>query len=119
MKLERKTNGNTTVITDGGSHNLIFIDGVCDSLELWGCSTKHPDSIFYYDSFQKAIGFEGADEYWNIFQFMIESASKLSWIPHSLKLLKFAKVYLIEELAKDRKLTIEDSIVAINLMETI
>ena len=49
-------------------------------LELWGASTKHPDSIFYFDDFKKSDFFE--DEM-QVFQWLLECASKLTWPIHA------------------------------------
>jgi hypothetical protein len=55
--------------------------------ELWGASTKHPDSIFYFDEFQKSEYFE--DKY-QVFQWLLECASKLTWPAHAMKLVEQA-----------------------------
>lgn len=48
--------------------------------ELWGASTKHPDSIFYFDDFKKSDGFEDDLQ---VFQWLLECASKLTWPMHA------------------------------------
>ena len=48
--------------------------------ELWGASTKHPDSIFYFDDFKKSDVFE--DEM-QVFKGLLECASKLTWPMHA------------------------------------
>ena len=45
-------------------------------LELWGASTKHPDSIFFFDEFKKNSLFD--DEH-QVFQWLLECASKMTW----------------------------------------
>ena len=48
--------------------------------ELWAGSTKHPDSVFYFDDFKKSDLFE--DEM-QVFQWLLEYASKLTWPMHA------------------------------------
>ena len=48
--------------------------------ELWGASTKHPDSIFYFDDFKKSDVFEDETQ---VFQWLLECASKLTWPMHA------------------------------------
>lgn len=55
--------------------------------ELWGASTKHPDSIFYFDEFKKNDLFE--DKY-QVFQWLLECASKLTWPMHAKDLVDIA-----------------------------
>ena len=49
-------------------------------LELWGASTKHPDSVFRFSSFQKT---SYIDEKYQVFQWLLECASKLTWPDHT------------------------------------
>lgn len=49
-------------------------------LELWGASTKHPDTIFYFDNFKKSDFF--TDEV-QVFQWLLECASKLNFPMHA------------------------------------
>ena len=56
-------------------------------LELWGASTKHPDSIFFFSKFQKSDWFS---EHKQIFQWLLECASKLSWPIHAYELTAWA-----------------------------
>lgn len=51
--------------------------------ELWGASTKHPDSIFYFDRFKKSEYL--ADET-QVFQWLLECASKLNFPMHAKRL---------------------------------
>ena len=48
--------------------------------ELWGASTKHPDSVFYFDRFKKSDLF---DDEMQVFQWLLECASKLTWPMHA------------------------------------
>lgn len=56
-------------------------------LELWGGSTKHPDSIFYFEDFQKS---EFVDEEYQVFQWLLECASKLTFPFHAKQLAEYA-----------------------------
>lgn len=57
------------------------------TLELWGASTKHPDSKFYFSDFQKSPFVE---EKHQIFQWLLECASKLTFPMHAKELAEFA-----------------------------
>ena len=57
--------------------------------ELWGASTKHPDSIFFFDDFKKNDMFE--DKY-QVFQWLLECASKLTWPMHAKDLVDQARI---------------------------
>lgn len=65
-------------------------------LELWGGSTKHPDSVFYFNDFKKVDFIE--NEY-QIFQWLLECASKLTFPFHAKQLVEYAlkNWYLLEE----------------------
>ena len=52
-------------------------------LELWGASTKHPDSIFYFSDFEKC---PFINEQAQVFQWMLECASKLNFPFHAYDL---------------------------------
>lgn len=56
-------------------------------LELWGGSTKHPDSIFHFEDFQKS---EFVDEEHQVFQWLLECASKLTFPFHAKQLAEYA-----------------------------
>lgn len=56
-------------------------------LELWGASTKHPDSIFYFSDFKKC---SFINEQAQVFQWMLECASKLNFPFHAYDLAKRA-----------------------------
>lgn len=56
-------------------------------LELWGSSTKHPDSIFFFSNFKKC---SYIDEELQIFQWILECASKLTLPIHARELTDFA-----------------------------
>jgi hypothetical protein len=50
-------------------------DGTFDfTLEVWASSTEHPDAQFYFSDFQKS---EWVSEYHQIFQWLLECASKM------------------------------------------
>lgn len=66
-------------------------------LELWGASTKHPDSIFYFSDFKKVEYFEPDTQ---IFQWLLECASKLVFPSHAYELTLFA----IELYEQERKI---------------
>ena len=53
------------------------------TLELWGGSTKHPDSKFYFSDFKKN---PYIDEKHQIFQWLLECASSLDWPFHAKEL---------------------------------
>ena len=55
--------------------------------ELWGASTKHPDSIFYFDEFKKSNLFEDEQQ---VFQWLLECASKMTWPMHAKALVEQA-----------------------------
>ena len=55
--------------------------------ELWDGSTKHPDSIFYYDEFKKN---EFLPDEYQVFQWLLECASKLTWPFHAKELVDYA-----------------------------
>ena len=56
-------------------------------LELWGASTKHPDSRFYFSKFEKC---EWIEEEHQIFQWILECASKLAFPFHAYELTECA-----------------------------
>ena len=56
-------------------------------LELWGASTKHPDSIFFFSEFKKSEYLK--DEY-QVFQWLLECASKMTWPMHAHELAELA-----------------------------
>lgn len=55
-------------------------------LELWGASTKHPDSTFYFSKFQLCDWFDTKDQ---IVPWIFECASKLNFPIHSYELSKW------------------------------
>lgn len=62
-------------------------------LELWGGSTKHPDSIFRFSDFQLC---EWIDPHFQIFQWILECASKLTLPVHAFYLAEWAmEIYKI------------------------
>ena len=56
-------------------------------LELWGASTKHPDSRFFFKDFKKNDFIE--DKY-QIYQWLLECASKLTWPFYAKELVDYA-----------------------------
>lgn len=75
-------------------------------LELWGASTKHPDSTFCFSNFRKC---EFVDEDAQIFQWLLECASKLNFPFHAMELAEFAMryentKYLKKYIAKKKKI---------------
>ena len=56
-------------------------------LELWGGSTKHPDSIFFFSDFQLC---EWIESQYQIIPWIFECASKMNFPFHSYDLAKWA-----------------------------
>lgn len=56
-------------------------------LELWGASTKHPDSFFCFSDFKLC---EWIDPQPQIFQWILECASKLNFPVHAHELTLYA-----------------------------
>lgn len=56
-------------------------------LELWGASTKHPDSIFYFSDFQLCDWFPREEQ---IVPWIFECASKMCFSYHAYSLAKWA-----------------------------
>lgn len=56
-------------------------------LELWGASTKHPDSVFKFSDFKKS---PSVDEEHQVFQWLLECASKLTFPFHAKELAEYA-----------------------------
>lgn len=56
-------------------------------LKLWGASTKHPDSIFYFSDFKLCDWFDKNDQ---IVPWIFECASKLNFPVHAYYLAKWA-----------------------------
>ena len=54
--------------------------------ELWGASTKHPDSTFYFSKFQLCDWFDAKDQ---IVPWIFECASKLNFPIHAYELSKW------------------------------
>ncbi len=66
------------------------------TLEVWSSSTKHPDAKFYFKDFNKS---EWVDEKYQIFQWLLECASKMRF-PTTAK--------LIADLAYEKYITWEN-----------
>lgn len=63
-------------------------------LELWGASTKHPDSVFYFSNFELCDWF---DPQIQVVPWLFECASKLNFPSHAYELAKWAcELYEIE-----------------------
>lgn len=56
-------------------------------LELWGASTKHPDSVFYFSNFDLSEWFEPEDQ---IIPWIFNCAGELNIPLHSYFLAKWA-----------------------------
>ena len=56
-------------------------------LETWGASTKHPDATFYFSDFNKS---PYSDEFCQIFPWLLECASRMTWVSHAYSLGEFA-----------------------------
>lgn len=63
------------------------IDNHDTILELWGASTKHPDSLFRFSDFTLSDWFPSHRQ---LFQWILECASKLSFPIHARELTDFA-----------------------------
>lgn len=62
-------------------------------LELWGASTKHPDSVFHMEDFEMAWWVEKDDPAQvegQVFQWLLECASKLTMPMHAQELARYA-----------------------------
>lgn len=76
---------NMSIFKSGIILNKIDNDYV---LELWGASTKHPDSVFRYSEWEnKSEYFE--DKY-QIYQWLLNCASRLSFPFHAKNLVDYA-----------------------------
>ena len=56
-------------------------------LDCWGASTKHPDSRFRFSNFEKTPFFSETSQ---VFQWLLECASKMTWEIHARQLAEFA-----------------------------
>lgn len=56
-------------------------------LELWGGSSKHPDCVYKYSDFLQVNYFPPEEQ---IFQWILECASHLTFPPHAYRLTKQA-----------------------------
>lgn len=62
-------------------------------LELWGGSTKHPDSVFHMEDFEMAPWVDKTNDeevQTQIFQWLCECASKLTMPFHAVSLVAWA-----------------------------
>lgn len=67
-------------------------------LELWGASTKHPDSTFYFSNFNLSAFFEPEEQ---TYQWLLECASKLTIPFHAYALVVFANQLFEAEYEED------------------
>lgn len=70
--------------------SLMDEDGNCEetwTLELWNASTKHPDCKFYFSDFEKT---PYIDEEHQVFQWLLECASKLMFPFYAKELVEYA-----------------------------
>ena len=56
--------------------------------ELWGASTKHPDSIFFFNDWEFKTDL--MDDDLQIFQWLLYIASRLLFPPHAKDLVEYA-----------------------------
>lgn len=59
--------------------------------ELWGGSTKHPDSVFYFSDFKLS---DLVDSQSQIFQWGFECASKMNFPSHAIRIVKWFLKFL-------------------------
>lgn len=57
-------------------------------LELWGASTKHPDSVFRYSEWENKS--EYFEDRYQIYQWLLNCASRLSFPFHAKNLVDYA-----------------------------
>lgn len=71
------------------SHYLLYsrIEDKETVLEVWGGSTKHPDSVFYFSRFKLCDWFDPQDQ---IFPWLLECASKFNFPSHAWELCHWA-----------------------------
>ena len=78
--------------------------GVCEkdlTLELWGGSAKYPNSKFYFSDFKKR---PFVDEKHQVFQWLLECASKLLLPMHAKELAEYAlKNYITWEEKNEKR----------------
>ena len=91
-------------------NKLVYDDnGKLERLETWGGSTKHPDAVFYYKDFKKSPIVADEYSFWNIYQFIVECASKMTFPPHTYGMVRFANDYLTKEVAREDECSIEEA----------
>jgi hypothetical protein len=59
--------------------NLVF--------ETWGASTKHPDTVYHFEDFQKTEYFQ---EIYQVFQWLCEIASRQVFPMHAKEIMDYA-----------------------------
>lgn len=57
-------------------------------LELWGASTKHPDSMFRYSEWEDKISF--IENKYQVYQWLLYCASRLNFPLHAKSLVDYA-----------------------------
>lgn len=67
-------------------------------LELWGASTKHPDSRFSFSHFEKT---PLVSDQVQIYQWLLECASRLTWWFFARDLVNFANEYYDRVIMED------------------
>ena len=79
-----------------------------DRIELWGASTKHPDSVFYFKD-HKTSGAVVRGCHWDIYQWLIEVASQMTYPFHTVKLVRQAESYILEYIAEQDNCSREEA----------
>ena len=80
-------------VTRNGYADMVLYSRLSDHetvFELWGASTKHPDSVFYFSDFKKS---EWYDETSQTIPWMLECASKMSFYFNSVSVAHFALMF--------------------------
>lgn len=67
-------------------------EGCGKVLEIWGASTKHPDVMFFFNDYKKV---DFIDEEHQVFQWVLECASKLLFPSTAKELAEYALENLV------------------------
>lgn len=59
-------------------------------LELWGASTKHPDSMFFFSDWEGKMDTKILEPKYQVMQWLLYCASTLTWPFHAKALAEFA-----------------------------
>lgn len=72
-------------------------------IELWGSSTKHPDSVFFYDDerFKKS---ECVEDTYQIYQWILWCASNMDYPFHAYKMAEDAKSWYFKAEGFDERI---------------